>query len=167
MTTTAPDTLAFLRETLPGFASLCRLASLPGPLARLLTGRWLRRHARSAPVEPVVRAVRLVTTDDRAFCRRVHLDGWRDVANQERVRFQLLDDGEMLWPVAARALVLFGDLDLTSGPGASRRLVPPSGKGTFAPRAETSAPSDPSRFTVRTHALDDGRFRVVVETQET
>lgn len=147
----AQESLAFLRRCVPRFDVLRRAASGPGPVARFLLAR---RLPSTADPKAVVAALRLVQQEDRAFCRAVHLDGWREASNEENAVFRLEDEGGMLWPVAARALVLFAGA--SAGEGAPRRLVPPGGDASFA--AEPAG----RRFTVRTESRGDGEFRVVV-----
>ena len=148
------DSLDFLRQEVPHFDALRRAASWPGPLARRLVGRRLR--AKADPADTVA-ALRLIETDDRKFCRAVQLDGWRQVSAGDRAIFVLEDDEMMLWPVAARALVLFGGAAAGGADEtASRRFVATGDDAT------TTGESDVQRFIVRTEAREDGGFRVVV-----
>lgn len=148
------ESYAFLRRHVPRFDALRRAASWPGPVAWFLTSRRL-----PAAADPggAIAALRLVHQDDRKFCRAVHLDGWRKVSTGDPAVFEVEADETMLWPVAVRALVLFGGAVAgATDETASKILIAPGDEAT------TSIDSDVQRFVVRTHVHGDGGFRVVV-----
>lgn len=141
---------AAVRRRLPTFDALRRAAAWPGPLAR---ARVRRLALGGVSAGAVVAAYRLLERDDRAFCRGLRLEGWREASNvpdEEPVIFRLEDESGVLWPLAFRALVLFAGaevpIDPDSGPDVRRRVLPPDAP---APAPDTV----PHTFLVRTEPL--------------